>query len=691
VRAALGAAAAALPAQAGEPLTPGNVLVSIETCCSWQGFAEHARDGAEVRRVTIPPPPSWGTPGDARDLVVDEDGRVAVFNSRSPEFLSIWDPELDSWHHTTPPDPWEQPNVSSFGGIAALGDRVFATDAWDYLPDPKFGLLVYDRLDDVWQRFAEEISPCDVNLGLDGLLYAVHPASPPGGGLVDVYDPETLSFVRRIDLAAAIGGPVDNRTVAVDRNGDLFVGTWNGWLHHLDPAGELVASVRPPCPSQPGGCLVLDVDISRDGELVLATRHGLILFTDTSFSSFDGFQTYAGRNPFVAWVPEPPLQVRIEVRPPAISLPSDGLVWVELFGSDDLDVDDVAVELLRLGPGGAAAVDRPRPRSQDVDADGHPDLLVAFRQGELELDGSEAELCLSGSTGSGLHFEGCGGIAIAGACGPGAELALVVLPAALWSRRRALADRGRRRKRPIEPGGPAPGPPGAGAPRERLRQLAQQVVDPVVAPEVLAVHDEERHAEAAVLHAELERLRHLAEVAAAAERLPEVRAVEAGPRGAVGQHLGVGDVAALAGAGAEYRVAVGALLPFLAREVPAGAGRGVVGGRSVVPGELPGEALVGGAALAVLAHEGQAELPERRGQALGRVEVRRERDRHQLGAGFRDQLVDARVGEGGVGGGEGEEVEDLTGHGAPSADAQTSLGEPPSGRQVVAPRPEPRP
>jgi hypothetical protein len=441
--------ALASAAAASEPPMPGNVLVSHGQCCWTEFFTEYRRDGAEVRRVGIEPGPTFEP--NAQDLAVDDAGRVAVVNGVGWVSLSTWDAAADSWSHTVP-DEWMQSNVSTYGGIAVLGTRVFATDAGDGGNNTKSGILVYDHATDSWQRIAEDISPHDLNLGLDGLLYALHPSSPPGGRFVDVYDPDTLSFVRRIDLGAAIGGPIDNRTLAADRRGDLFIGTWNGLLHHVDVSGQLVASFTPNCPGESTGiCHVSDIDISKEGELVFTTRGGDVLFTDTAFSYLEGFRLpFYQRTPFVTWVPKPPVEVEIDFKPGSaanfLALPSSGKVWVALFGNQEVAVEDVLFDALALGPGGARAV-QANPRPFDLNADGRLDLLVAFRTNELGLVGDETEICLGGSTESGVDFEGCDAIQIVGGCGHGAELAWVVIPVALWSRRgrgRPTAGRSRR-------------------------------------------------------------------------------------------------------------------------------------------------------------------------------------------------------------------------------------------------------
>jgi hypothetical protein len=67
-------------------------------------------------------------------------------------------------------------------------------------------------------RFATNIGPIDLNVGLDGSLYALSRGSAinAGGNRVDVFDPQTMAFIRTVTL------PQEHRAIAVDFNGDIY-------------------------------------------------------------------------------------------------------------------------------------------------------------------------------------------------------------------------------------------------------------------------------------------------------------------------------------------------------------------------------------------------------------------------------------------------------------------------------------
>jgi hypothetical protein len=102
------------------------------------------------------------------------------------------------------------------------------------------------------------------------------------------------------------------------------------------------------------------------------------------------------------------IDVRIDARPrnPAgrVNPRSAGLLQVAILGSERLDASDVDRETLALGPAGAAAR---FVRLRDVNGDGVPDLLAAFRTSESNIAPDADQVCLSGATLDGVPLRGC--------------------------------------------------------------------------------------------------------------------------------------------------------------------------------------------------------------------------------------------------------------------------------------------
>jgi len=105
------------------------------------------------------------------------------------------------------------------------------------------------------------------------------------------------------------------------------------------------------------------------------------------------------------------LGVEIDIRPDSETNPinpkSRGVVPVVLYGADDFDVTEVDVDTLAFGPGEAGVAHRNGPHLDDVDADGHLDLIIHHRMASTGIGSEDVEACLWGETLDGLEFEGC--------------------------------------------------------------------------------------------------------------------------------------------------------------------------------------------------------------------------------------------------------------------------------------------
>ena len=180
--------AALAPAGAfAEALVPGNLLVSTENV-----IYETTLDGQVVSAFpTQYPGGSYPATEYARDVAVDGDGVVHVYNGTFSPYMSSRDPAapFPTWTHRTYPN-WNTANNSSYGGIDVDLNQVFVTDG---LSDGN-GVVAFNIDSGVAFRFADGTDAIDLNIGLDGLLYVLSPGGSPGGRTIDVYDPRTWRF-----------------------------------------------------------------------------------------------------------------------------------------------------------------------------------------------------------------------------------------------------------------------------------------------------------------------------------------------------------------------------------------------------------------------------------------------------------------------------------------------------------------
>src|SRR5262249_14501758 len=111
------------PAQAA-PLTTGNILVSDETTPG--RIREFTPAGALVQTFNLPP----GLPGDGppRDLVVDRNGNIQIYNGTFSPVLTALNPATGAVLSNTPFAGWSTVANITYGGITAFGDFVFVTD-----------------------------------------------------------------------------------------------------------------------------------------------------------------------------------------------------------------------------------------------------------------------------------------------------------------------------------------------------------------------------------------------------------------------------------------------------------------------------------------------------------------------------------------------------------------------------------
>ncbi len=331
---------------AASVITPGNLLIS-----SREVLYEYTTAGVQVQSFDVPYPGWPPVIESARDIVQAESGDVYVYNGTFDPYLSSLDPGSESWNHRTF-SGWSTVNNGTYGGIAVTDNHAFVTDMGtfgDGGADNAQGVVRFDLDGANPLRFATDVEPIDLTLGLDGLLYVLHPGGSPGGRFVEVFDPATLAFIKQINLAG-IFGHTEHRAIAVDSHGDLFIADLDGEVHHVSATGVLLDTINPECDwiGRPIHCQFYDIDISHSGMLALGTRFGEVFLTDTRFSSVSTFDV-GRRGVFVAFsIPEPntPPDCSGAVADPNLLWPPDQkFVDVAIVGVTDPDGDPVTITI----------------------------------------------------------------------------------------------------------------------------------------------------------------------------------------------------------------------------------------------------------------------------------------------------------------------------------------------------------
>ena len=111
------------------------------------------------------------------------------------------------------------------------------------------------------------------------------------------------------------------------------------------------------------------------------------------------------------WQPLPTISVEIDIQPGSfpnsINLRNKGVVPVAILGTSDFNVDDVDVSTVEFA--GASPV---RFSFEDVNLDGHVDLVFHFRTQDLQLTSSDTEATLTGETTGGVPITGTDSVRI---------------------------------------------------------------------------------------------------------------------------------------------------------------------------------------------------------------------------------------------------------------------------------------
>jgi hypothetical protein len=264
----------------GRTLLAGDLLVAAQV----PGYTIYhlmrfSQSGNLLESVQVPKGAGTTDSPQTRGIAVDPGGNIDVYNGTFTPVLSRYAPGTGTWLADQTLAGWSTVNNGSYGGVAAYGNYVFASDMSTGIGGGPRGIVRFDTSGGAPVRFATDGDFIKVTVGLDGLLYGLDGAYV---STVSVYDPGTLTKVRSVTLSHA--PDLDIRGIAVDAAGDIFAATWGGYIVEFDTAGNLVASL------QPGGSLS-DIALDTDGQIVIGDRNGVIYLTDTALSPVRSFAT----------------------------------------------------------------------------------------------------------------------------------------------------------------------------------------------------------------------------------------------------------------------------------------------------------------------------------------------------------------------------------------------------------------
>lgn len=277
-----------------------NLLVSVDGATE-QFLKEYTTAGGLVQTLTIPP--GGAAQQDAGDLIAGPDGRIHVFNGTTTSYLSTFDPATASWGHVTY-SGWSNLNPA---GIGIFQNFVFASDAVTSGNAPTDrGIVRFDLSGGATTRFASDITPVDITVGRDGLLYALDSTRT-----IYVYDPQSLALIRSLTLPTTIGSTQQNYSgIAVNANGDIYaVATSSSSIHRFDSTGTLLNSGSVGIPGQS-----FDIDISHDGsQIAVGTNAACVRMMGSDLTQLNWFSVSSVGTAYVSfgydWASTPALRI----------------------------------------------------------------------------------------------------------------------------------------------------------------------------------------------------------------------------------------------------------------------------------------------------------------------------------------------------------------------------------------------
>ncbi len=301
----------------------GNILVAHHSeALEAPAILEFTPAGTLVREVVIPPPPGVQT-FEARDLVVDPQGRIHVqigfsgFNgNRTLATLT----SAGAWQFRPVPN-WSLQGVTYFGAMGVSKDYIYAPDQM-FGDDETQGIVRFPLEDlDAPEHFPTQAFHA-VKVGLNGLVYGID-----RNGRAEWFHPETMESLGRLDIGAgAIFRGDSVVSFAVDANGHFYTVDLGNDVNHFDGDGTFIEEIDL-------GFGLSDIDISEDGDLIVGVVNRKVVMTNRDFATpceFPIFQRSpaAGRS-FVAFA-EP-------VRVPSLITSAPAITRLA-FDGDDFEI-----------------------------------------------------------------------------------------------------------------------------------------------------------------------------------------------------------------------------------------------------------------------------------------------------------------------------------------------------------------
>ncbi len=256
--------------------------------------------------------------GQARDLTVLNDGRIAIYNGTFNPSLSIYHPQYGTWQHRSF-DNWGTINNGTYGGIAHSGDYVYVTDM-TLSGNNTAGIVRFD-LETKTAEFFDGEEYIDVVIGLDNMLYAL------SGRQIDQYNPLTMVLSNSFVISEA-------RAISVDESGNIYTASWDGVLKRYGQDGveNHILNLNDLNDNNINGSFY-DMNLFEHNSLILTNRNNQVVVIDTDFSEVE-LQNEGFRAQFIATVP-------------VIDEDADGMAawWERKYGLSDANAADASEDL----------------------------------------------------------------------------------------------------------------------------------------------------------------------------------------------------------------------------------------------------------------------------------------------------------------------------------------------------------
>jgi Ca2+-binding RTX toxin-like protein len=229
--------------------------------------------------------------------------------------LTVFDPVAETWANYTYPD-WAIFGVANLGAVAVSGHYAFVPD--DAYGDgaEAHGLIRFDLNDGSAVHFASNAGYSELAVGFDGLVYALNGLS------VDIYDPETLAYVRTLSLDNVPHDWLYGTTV--NAAGEVYVAR-GPLICRVAPDGAILGTVDMTVVAPPDGfnnANGWDLDISLDGTrlLYIGGDSGYVATMNLDFTDpvvFKAVPSEPSAQAFGSFVNTPPVVPEINVSDPA--------------------------------------------------------------------------------------------------------------------------------------------------------------------------------------------------------------------------------------------------------------------------------------------------------------------------------------------------------------------------------------